>query len=88
MFSVEFSNNSLKALRKTDAKTRARVHKVADVLTVEPVPVNRFDVRKLSGFDGCYRIRLSSYRLKYFVDWDSKKIQVLEFERRDEHTYD
>lgn len=87
MFSVDVSNNALKALRKADAKMRQRAHAVIEVLKTEPVPVNNFDVKKLSGSDGFYRIRLSSYRLKYFVDWEQKLVQVLEFERRDEHTY-
>jgi mRNA-degrading endonuclease RelE of RelBE toxin-antitoxin system len=88
LFSVELGNKAVKALRKADEKTRARVHETIDILSIEPVPVKHFDVRKISGSDGHYRIRLSSYRLKYFVDWDNKKIQILEFERRDEHTYD
>lgn len=66
---------------------RARVHEVIGVLELEPVPARHFDVKKLEGMDGYYRIRLSSYRLKYFVDWNQKEIQVIEFERRDEHTY-
>jgi mRNA-degrading endonuclease RelE of RelBE toxin-antitoxin system len=81
------SNNALKALRKSDAKMRKRVHAVIAVLGSEPVPVKHFDVLKLEGADGYYRIRLSSYRLKYFVNWNDKKIQILDFERRDEHTY-
>lgn len=84
---MEHSNKSLKALKKADAKMRERVHQAIAVLSIEPVPVNHYDVTKLSGMDGYYRIRLSSYRLKYFVDWENKKIQILEFERRDEHTY-
>ncbi|MFH1199741.1 MAG: type II toxin-antitoxin system RelE/ParE family toxin [Candidatus Micrarchaeota archaeon] len=88
MFSVEFSTKALKAIRKTDAKLRQRMHELAGILATEPVPVKRFDVTKLSGSDGFYRIRLSSFRVKYFIDWSAKKIQILDFQRRDEHTYD
>ena len=88
MFSVEFSRRSLKAIRKADAKLRMRMHELVGVLATEPVPAKRFDVTKISGSDGFYRIRLSSFRVKYFVDWTAKKIQVLDFQRRDEHTYD
>ncbi len=88
VFSVEFSPRALKAIRKTDAKLRQRIHELAGVFQTEPVPVKRYDVAKLSGSDGYYRVRLSSFRLKYFVGWKARKIQVLNFERRGEHTYD
>ena len=88
MFSVEFSPRSLKAIRKTDDKLRERIHELVAMLQTEPVPAKRFDVTKLSGSDGFYRIRLSSFRIKYFIEWTAKKIQVLDFQRRDEHTYD
>ena len=88
MFSVEFSPRALKAVRNTDAKLRLRIHELVGVLRTEPVPAKSYDVAKLSGSDGFYRIRLSSFRMKYFVDWQAKKIQVLDFQRRGEHTYD
>ncbi len=87
MFSVDLSNNALKYLKKSDAKLRQRVHQLIDILNTEPVPVKHYDVLKLSGSDGYYRIRISSHRVKYFVDWDKKKIQILDVERRDENTY-
>lgn len=87
MFSVDLSNQALKALKKADAKMRQRVHDLIKILYNEPIPIKHYDVIKLSGSDGYYRIRLSSYRLQYFVDWTEKKIQILNFERRDEHTY-
>ncbi|HIH20835.1 TPA: type II toxin-antitoxin system RelE/ParE family toxin [Candidatus Micrarchaeota archaeon] len=87
MFSVDLSNQALKALKKADAKMRQKAHELINTLHNEPVPVNHYDVIKISGTDGHYRIRLSSHRLKYFVDWNEKKIQILDFERRNEHTY-
>lgn len=86
MFSVEFHPSALKAIRKADAKMRQRVHELAGILTFEPVPAKRYDVRNLD--EGFYRVRLSSFRIQYFVDWAAKKIQILDFQRRDEHTYD
>lgn len=87
MFSVELSNNALKHLKKSDDKLRQRVHQLIETLMNEPVPAKHYDVLKLSGLDGFYRIRLSSHRVKYFIDWNQKKIQILEVERRDENTY-
>ena len=88
MFSLTFSNNALKAIRKLDAKWRERLHEVFGVLAVEPVPRNKYDVIKISGEDGFYRIRLGNYRLQYFVNWSVKEIEILKFGLRDEHTYD
>ncbi len=84
---MEIHPRALKAIRKTDAKIRQRMHDLVGVLQTEPVPAKRYDLTKLSGSDGFYRVRLSSFHLKYFVDWKAKKIQVLDFQRRDEHTY-
>lgn len=87
MFSVFFSNNALKFLRKAEPKLRNRVHELVDILQTEPIPAKTRDVLKLAGQDGFYRVRLSSYRVKYYVDWNGKKIKILEVERRDETTY-
>ncbi|MBI5226584.1 type II toxin-antitoxin system RelE/ParE family toxin [Candidatus Micrarchaeota archaeon] len=84
---MEYSNNALKYLKKAEPKLRERMHLLADILMHEPVPAKHYDVLKLSGSDGYYRIRLSSHRVQYFVDWDNKKIQILDVERRDENTY-
>ncbi|MBU1197293.1 type II toxin-antitoxin system RelE/ParE family toxin [Candidatus Micrarchaeota archaeon] len=88
MFNIYFSPQALKAIRKANPEMRKRVHELAGILQTEPVPAKRYDVTKLSGGDGYFRIRLSRYRLQYFVDWKRKKIQVLNFGLRDEHTYD
>lgn len=87
MFSVYLSNNALKSLKRLDAKLRNRVHEVVQVLENEPIPARFYDVLKLAGQDDYYRIRLSSYRLQYYVDWSKKTIQILSVERRDETTY-
>ncbi len=87
MFSVFFSNNAIKFLKKAEPKLRNLVHELADILKTEPIPAKTYDVLKLSGQDGYYRVRLSSYRIQYYVDWNWKKTKILEVERRDETTY-
>jgi mRNA interferase RelE/StbE len=38
--------------------------------------VKVFDVRKLEGYEGVYRIRAGDIRLVYSVDWDEKVITI------------
>jgi len=87
MFSIHLSNNALKYLKKAEPKLRQRVHELIRMLRQEPVPAKHYDVVKISGADGYYRIRLSSHRIQYFIDWSNKQIEILDVERRDENTY-
>lgn len=72
MYSLEFRPAALRALRKLDAETAARVCGVLTLLAREPRPPG---TRKLSGRDA-YRVSVGSYRIIYTID-DSQRIVVV-----------
>jgi len=88
LFSVLLGRQAEKFVKRTEPKLRERLRQLFIVLKLEPVPAAKYDARKVRGAIDTYRIRISSYRVVYTVEWDEKRIRVFEIERRDEHTYD
>lgn len=87
LFEVRFSNKAEKALNSCDEKLRNRLKELFLKLQGAPIPAREYDLKKISGADDTYRIRLSSYRVTYTVFWEEKIIRVLFVELRDESTY-
>jgi len=56
-------------------------------LKTTPIPARTHDLKKISGSDNIYRIRISNHRIIYAVYWDRKEINVLRIARRDDRTY-
>lgn len=88
MFDVRLNRDAEKFYEKVDRKLKDRLKELFAVLAQNPVPVDAYDVKKISGRDNEYRIRLSSYRVIYRVDWDTSVVRIGVIERRDEHTYE
>ncbi|MCX6768172.1 MAG: type II toxin-antitoxin system RelE/ParE family toxin [Candidatus Micrarchaeota archaeon] len=88
LFAVLLSNKAKKQLRQADPEIRSRAGKLFETLEREPVPANEYDVRKIEGRDETYRIRLSSFRIVYRVQWSEKTIWIAKTEKRSETTYD
>ena len=87
MFELRFSNKAEKFLKKCDGKLKLRLVDLFQKLMQNPVPAKEYDLKKIAGEENTYRIRLSSYRTTYFVDWEQKIIRILKIERRKESTY-
>lgn len=87
MFEIRFSNKSEKFIKKCDEKIKQRLKEMFLRLQEAPVPAKEYDLKKISGKDDTYRIRLSRYRVTYSVFWEEKIIRVLFIERRHESTY-
>ncbi len=88
VFDVRLSHEAEKFYHKTDEKLKSRLNIVFHVLSKNPVPARIYDLKKITGEENSYRIRLSRYRMVYTVFWDEKVIRVTKIEQRDEHTYD
>ncbi|MBN2067090.1 MAG: type II toxin-antitoxin system RelE/ParE family toxin, partial [Candidatus Diapherotrites archaeon] len=56
-------------------------------LKESPVPAEEFNVAKLSGSKGTYRVRIQRIRVIYDVCWKEKRIEILKVEKRKERTY-
>ncbi|MEK6970829.1 MAG: type II toxin-antitoxin system RelE/ParE family toxin [archaeon] len=88
MFDVRLSRDAEKFYEKAESKLKNRLNELFSVLAQNPVPVDGCDVKKMSGRDDEYRIRLSRYRIIYRIDWETNVVRIGVIERRDEHTYD
>jgi mRNA interferase RelE/StbE len=87
MFDVRLSRDAEKSYGKAETKLKERLNELFSILSQNPVPVNGYDVKKMSGRNNEYRIRLSNYRIIYRVDWDNTIVRIGIIERKDEHTY-
>ena len=85
MFEVYLSNNAKRFLDRSEIKDRI-IHAI-NVLETSPVPAKHFDVAKIAGREGTYRIRISNVRIIYRVYWRDRIIHVLKIDTRDETTY-
>lgn len=72
MYGLEFRPAALRALRKLDAETAARVRGALTLLAREPRPPGAL---KLSGRDA-YRVRVGNYRIIYTID-DPQRVVVV-----------
>ena len=86
-FKVFLSNNAEKGLRNAEPKIKARLKEAIDFLEINPVPVQEFDVTKISGSESNYRIRISSYRILYTVKWNEKEVEVFDIDKRRGRSY-
>lgn len=87
LFEVRFSNKAEKALNSCNEKLRNRLKELFLKMQEAPVPAREYDLKKISGTDDTYRIRLSSYRVTYAVFWEEKIIRVVFVELRNKSTY-
>ena len=75
MYAVEYSKNSLKALRKMPKDTALSIYDKVALLAVNPHKDN-VKVKKLVGRDG-YRLRIGDYRIIYILDDRIKVLSVI-----------
>jgi len=87
LFEVRFSNKAEKSLKDCNEKLKDRLKEFFLKLQEAPVSAKEYDLKKISGAEDTYRIRLSSYRVTYTVFWEEKIIRVLFVELRNESTY-
>ena len=87
MFKVYLSRKASKTYKRLDKKTVDRIKEVLISLNTSPIPVRKYDVRKISGTQDFYRIRISDYRVIYKIHWKIKEINVVKISRKDDETY-
>jgi len=79
MFSLGFSNQSEKFLKKCDKRLRERILEKIKKLRTEPVPHNAVSV---IGEEKTFRIRIGDYRVLYEVKWDKNEILIAVIDKR------
>lgn len=76
-----------KQLRKLPIKLKFRLQDLFLKLKEQPVPVDDFNVAKISGSDNTYRVRIQRIRVIYDVCWEDKRIDLLDIGQRKARTY-
>jgi mRNA interferase RelE/StbE len=71
-FSIEFTPAAARAFKKLNRDTQSRLAKTIDKLSSNPLPNG---VKKLSGEENLYRIRVGDYRIVYQMK--SKELIIL-----------
>ena len=61
---------------------RRRIFELGKVLAVKPVPAQEYDIVKLEGTEGTYRIRIGDIRIVYRVYWELQHIDIQKIEWR------
>ncbi len=84
MFRIEFS---AKAKKEFDHLQDEIIEEAIKVLTLDPVPAERYDVKKLKGMRGTFRIRIGQMRIVYTIIWKDKVILISRIGSR-ESVYD
>ena len=73
-FQIEWKRSALKELKKTPKETIQRIIEAVDELADDPFPVG---VRKISGTERTYRLRVGNYRVLYSVIQDKLLIEII-----------
>lgn len=81
MYQIEFTTSAAKEYRALPREIKRRVSVAIDGLSQEPRP---HGVRKLSGHERLYRIRVGEYRILYEIDDDRVLILVTRVRHRNE----
>jgi len=87
MADVYLSNQAEKFLKTLQGPDSERITAALSLLSQVPVPFKTYDVKKISGFEHGYRIRIGAYRLIYILYPKEQVIRVLKIERKDDSTY-
>ena len=85
MFSVEFSSDAEKFLKKADKNIAGRIIEKIEKLRIEPFPS---DVKRVVGKkEKIFRVRVGDYRVQYCVIYDKNIIFISDIDKR-ERAYD
>lgn len=76
MFRIEFSTKTKKGFDRLEEKYKKRVVDVLKILSIDPVPVRYYDVKKLVGLKDTFRIRIGKIRVVYVIDWKNRVIII------------
>ena len=83
MFEVIVSNRARKSAKSVPREIRVKIAEILDILENEPIPVEKYDVKKMKGLPNTYRIRIGGYRMVYKVDFKDKLIVIVKIDTRE-----
>jgi mRNA interferase RelE/StbE len=81
MFSVEFSSEAKKFLKKADKTVARRIIEKIEKLREEPFPS---DVKRVVGKKGkIFRVRVGDYRVQYSIIYERNLVFISDIDRRE-----
>jgi len=80
-YKVFIERNAEKDFRKIPKAIQKKIILVINKLKTNPRPLN---VRKISGLENCYRIRVGDYRIVYEINDKEKKVNIFRIRHRKE----
>ena len=85
MYTVIFSNTSIKSLKKLPKVYQVKIKKLTTKLEKDPFSA---DIKKLSGDNkATHRIRTGSYKIFLFINDKTKEVFIVDINRRTTQTY-
>ena len=86
MYKVVFKSRAEKIFGKLDRKTQQQI--VVEVEKLAQDPFSKSNVKKISGTEYGYRLRVSRWRILYSLQADKKLIEVIDlFMKKDRKDY-
>jgi len=82
MYEIRFSKSAGKYLKKLDKTTKERIRNSLLELAENPFHVKNLDIKRLSGYDYSFRLRIGKYRALYKIINDEVVILVFEIDSR------
>ncbi|MDI3474568.1 MAG: mRNA interferase RelE/StbE [Thermococcaceae archaeon] len=82
-YKVILHRNVLKSLKQAPDNIKRRFYELIEELKFNPVPSERFDIKKLKGRENTFRVRLGKYRTIYELEKDELLILVIKFGKRE-----
>ncbi len=81
-FEVLLHQKLAKNLKNIPTNHLKKFAELIEILKINPYPWKEFDLKKIEGSEGSYRIRFGKYRVTYYVEKKHKTIHILKFEFR------
>lgn len=86
-FELRPSKRIGKQVEKLEQPMKLKLFDLFLKLKENPVPVDEFNVVKLSSSMNTYRVRIQRIRVIYDIYWKEKRIEILKVDKRKDRTY-
>ena len=81
MFSLKFSNQAAKFVKRLEQKDKKRIQKKTEELQKNPFPSDTVRVEKYKDYK-VFRVRVGQFRILYSVDFEEKLILIIDVGKR------
>ncbi len=73
----------LRKLHRSNPSYVMRIRELLILLEKIPLPIAEYDVKKLKGYENMFRVRIGDLRVIYYVDFQNKKVVILDINWRE-----